>query len=237
MKAYLYILLLLLATFPVLGQDRNELWTKLIVNKVVHPKWSIGLDFQYRSQANYYIPHNHHICETPLAASVRFWIYYKLPKNWKITTAPIAYFYNTDIMADSIHLSHLQELRTMWGISKNWQNSWLKNKNRLVYEARFMNWNKTNAAIQHRYRLQNVGIIVLEKISADTKLNLYLMNEYLLKTQQGKSCFDQNRSFLALQFQYKNIELTSGYQFIYQKGNKNNFNKHIWLTSLNFDFL
>lgn len=236
MKFYLYILLFS-SLLPVFSQDRGEVWTKLSISKVVHSKWSMGVDLQYRGQANYYIPNNHNIFETNLATSIRLWAYYKLAKDWKVTAAPIAYFYNTEIMTDFVEVSHYQEMRTMWGISKNWQISRLKNKNRLMYEARFINWNTSKSITQHRYRIQNVGMVPIQKIHADGKLYLYLMNEYMLKTQQGKTNFDQNRSFLALQLQYKNIELTSGYQFIRQKGNKSDFNKHIWLTSLNFEFL
>lgn len=233
MKRLFFFFLLLHTIFGAFSQNRAELWTKLNVTKTLNAKWAIGTDIQYRSQANYRISENFHICETDLVRSVRLWAFYKLPQNWTITAAPIAYFANTDILDEAAHLSHSQELRTMWGLSKSFTLAKITNKNRLMYEARFVQWNKPNAFVQHRYRLQNSFTLPIFKLHEHGKGNLFLMNEFFLKTQNAKTGFDQNRIYAAFEFQHKWIGLVSGYQHVFQQGNTAIFQKRIWLTTLN----
>ena len=188
---------------------------------------------QYRSQANYRITDNANLFDRDLAYSLRLWAFYKLPKNWTINAAPIAYFSNTDILDEFAHLAYYQEIRTMWGMSKGFTFSKISNKNRLMYEARFIQWDKPSAVVQHRYRLQNAFTLPLVKLNQSSKVNLFIMNEFFLKTQKAKTGFDQNRMYAAVEAQYKRLGLVSGYQHVFQQGNNHVFQKRIWLTTLN----
>lgn len=233
MKRLILFFFVLHTSLGAFSQNRAELWTKLNIVKTLNPQWTIGTDAQYRSQANYRITDNANLFDRDLAYSLRFWAFYKLPKNWTINAAPIAYFRNTDILDDFSHLSYSQELRTLWGISKSFTFSKITNKNRLMYEARFIQWNQPNAVVQHRYRLQNGFTFPLFKLQKNSKGNLFVMNEFFLKTQKEKTGFDQNRIYAAFEFQHKWLGLVSGYQHIFQQGSQAVFQKRIWLTTLN----
>lgn len=232
MKRYILIFLFAQISTFAFSQNRTEFWSKVNVIKTLNPKWSVGLDVQYRTQANYHTSGNKQLFNAPLAQSARLWVYYKLPNNWTITTAPIAYFHNTDVGEQAI-LTHSNELRTTWGITKGFQFHQLKNKNRFLYEARFMGLEKPVISIQNRYRLQNNLSFPILKLGEKNVFSIFAMNEIMLKTQKSKTNFDQNRTYLALQYQFKGIEIVSGYQHIFQQGSSSVFQRRTWLTSLN----
>lgn len=218
--------------FFAFSQNRSEFWTKLTVVKTLNPKWSVGADIQYRSQANYQISDNRNFFENDLSRALRLWVFYKLSPKWTITAAPIAYFSNVEINKQ-LHLAAVNELRSAWGITNSLRFLNVKNKNRFLYENRFIDWNKQNAYFQHRYRLQNAFAIPITKMGENSGINLFLMNEFFVKTQKNITTFDQNRVFAALQLRFKGIELSSGYQHVFQQGSSANFQRKIWLTTLN----
>ena len=227
---FLFTFIFFLFNFSSFCQNRNEFWSKLNMTKKMNEKWSIGLDLQYRSQANYRSNPHYNIFQYPLTNSIRTAIYYKLPKEWSLIASPFIYFEAKEIDKQS-NLQTTHEFRTALGATKNFQWQKIKNKNRFLYESRFFEWGNANQSFQHRYRLQNIFIFPFLNVKESPKWNIFAMNEFLVKTQNANTLLDQNRLILAVQYQFKMIEILSGYLHVFQQGSRDVFQRRIWLTT------
>ncbi len=231
---WLYSLVFVILSGTVLGQNREESWSKINVVKAVNAKWSIGVDFQYRTQADFRRPGIPNVFQYPLTTSFRTWLYYRLPKNWTIVYSPFALFSTSELSPDSQDFIRTNEVRSFIGGTKSFSfKGDLQSKNRLAYEFRVIKKEGAATPVQHRYRLQNAFTVPLFKWSRQQKLSLYMMNEIFLRTQNHTTKLDQNRSYVSLSFRYNQAEIVSGYQFVFQHGSKDDFYRNIWLTTLN----
>ncbi len=81
----------------------------------------------------------------------------------------------------------------------------ISNKNRLTYEARFIQWNKHNAVIQHRYCLQNAFTLPIFKLHEHEKGKLFLMNEFFSKSKKQKQDLTKIESMPLLSFKINGL--------------------------------
>lgn len=236
MKNIFLLGFLFLSVAAFAQNTRAESWFVANTTFSITKKWSVGFDLQHRRQSNYFNDDRNPV-SLGLNYTVRAWVYYKLPQNWTITTAPLGYFNFTDIKNKAGDARNFHELRTMWGIVKRMEWGKLKNINRLAYEARFIQWDMPDATVQHRYRLQNTLVYPIYKFSDKLALNAFGFNEFIMRTQNGKTEFDRNRVVLAPQLKFGKHDLSIGYQWMLQNGGiATDINKDILLVLMNFNF-
>lgn len=218
MKSILAFVIFLSIFYSTNAQTHNEFWSKLTISKKMSSKLSLATDLQLRQQANYRVT-SKNIFETPYARAIRLWVNYKLKNNFTITTAPIAYFINEDIINANGILNNTSELRMAIGLTKNfiWERS--KQNNRIFIEERFINYDSPNGANQYRYRLQDSFSFLVKKVNKNCNLNFQFLNELFVKTQESQTTFDQNRIQNTFQLQLNKMELSIGYQYTIQASN------------------
>ncbi|MBX7241113.1 MAG: DUF2490 domain-containing protein [Bacteroidia bacterium] len=227
---------LIIATVSVSAQNREEFWSKVNVVKPINPKWSIGMDIQYRTQSDLHQPGVPNLFQYPLTTSYRAWLYYKMPKDWTIVYSPVAFFSTSELSSRAYQFAKTTEVRTFFGGIKSFYfRGGLQNKNRIAYELRIIRKEDSDHFIQHRYRLQNSLMIPLNRRTNANQIGLYVMNEFFLRTQSKNTTLDQNRSYLSFSLRYHQAEIISGYQLIFQRGNNADFFRNIWLTTLNLN--
>jgi Protein of unknown function (DUF2490) len=230
MKRLLFILLLI----PVFStaQKHTEFWSKLNTTVTVNKSWSIGMDVQYRRQANYR-DDDKNIFHYPMAKSVRAWMYHNLKNQWQLILSPIAFFKNDDILNINGEIRQTKELRQMVGTSKSIDLNRVKNKNRFLIEVRFIDFDNNSSYTQFRYRLQNSFTIPLHKKEKATGMNYFLSNEILIKNQKQQPSFDQNRVYNALQWKFMHADIDLGYQWVIQQNTATTFRRNQLFVILN----
>lgn len=228
MKSWLIIFLW--SPLIAFGQSRSEFWVKLNINHPINTKWSVGVDLHHRRQSNFQSG-DKNIFHYPLGNYARVWLNYKLSKGWLFTLSPVGYFHNEDILNQNGELKQTTELRISPGIIKEWMIGKLKNKNRLLFDARFAEYNKPGYFFQSRFRMQNS--LSIPFIKKEPMLSYLFSNEILMKKEKGHMSFDQNRVYNALQWKIIPIELNAGYQWIFQRGTTGSFHRNQLFIMLN----
>lgn len=229
------LLLLSLIPFTLTAQPHAEFWSKSSVTISINNHWSFGIDVQYRQQANYR-KGDKNILHYPMGRSVSSWIYYNLKDQWQIILSPAGWFKNEDISNNNDDLIETTELRQVIGTSKTVEIRRIKNKNRLLVEIRFIDFDKSNYNKQARYRMQNSLTIPLHKKEKLAGLNYYFTNELFIKNQKSITSFDQERVYNALQWKSKHKEINLGYQWVAQQSSNNFIYRHQLLMILNLYF-
>lgn len=227
-----FLLIFLLSPAISQSQTHTEFWSKLNTTVTVNKSWSIGMDVQYRRQANYR-GDDKNIFQYPMAKSIRVWIYHNLKSQWQLVLSPIGYFENDDIINGDGEMKQTNELRQLIGASKTYDIKRIKNKNRFVIEIRFIDFDKVNNYTQFRYRLQNSFTIPLHKKANATGINYFLSNEILIKKQQQLTSFDQNRVYNALQWKFTHADIDLGYQWVVQRNTATTFHRNQLFVMLN----
>lgn len=224
-----YLTLLLLLPVSLAAQTRSEFWLKLNMTHALNQHWNAGVDFHHRRQANFNTD-DKNIFHYPLGTYARAWITYKLQKGWTVILSPVGYFHNEDILNRAGELKQTNELRISPGLIKELKLGRAKFKNRLLYDARFADYNTPFYFFQSRFRLQNNLFIPFINNSG---LGYLFSNEIILKNEKGSSSFDQNRVYNAIQYKISNQEVNAGYQWVLQKGNSRLFHRNQFFIQLN----
>lgn len=230
------ILLLISFFIPVFStaQNHTEFWSKLNTTVALNKSWSIGMDVQYRRQADYKSG-DKNIFHYPMATSIRAWVYYSLKNQWQIILSPIAYFKNDEILNNNGEIKQTNEIRQMAGTSKSVDLNRIKNKNRFLIEVRYIDFDNNKSYTQFRYRLQNSFTIPLHKKEKTTGINYFLSNEVLIKNQKHQTSFDQNRIYNALQWKFMHADIDLGYQWVVQRNTNNTLHRNQLFLMLNLN--
>jgi hypothetical protein len=168
---------------------------------------------------------------------LRNWIIYKINKKINLISAPIAYFHNENIVNITGEINNMEELRTMYGLNhtqKFLQN--FINQNRFFYEIRWINYHTNQSFLQHRYRWQNASTLNLTPYKKHYQWGIFAFNELFFMTQKKITQFDQNRTYMALQFKEKNFTINAGCQWIFQELQNKFITKHTILIASNLEF-
>ncbi|GAB4110293.1 MAG: hypothetical protein OHK0057_02010 [Thermoflexibacter sp.] len=217
------------------AQVHHEFWSKVTVNKKVNQRWTVGGDVQYRSQANYHIPNTQRF-ENDLLQSIRTTLQYKISPKYHvdILASPLIYFRSFDIDKKG-HTTPQNELRVALGTVQQ-QSFWkgTKLRNRLLYEMRFLKFDKPEPILQHRYRWQVQMTIPIFRIHSRYDINYVVFDEVFVARQESKTFFEQNRLYNALQLKYKYSEFNVGFQQSTQNIKEELINKNQLHLSLNF---
>lgn len=228
-KLALFILLLPIAAS---SQTRNECWLKMTVNRPLDEQWSVGVELQHRRQANFQIQ-DKNIFHYPLANYARAWITYKLPHKWALVLSPVGYFDNEDIISSYGELKQTNELRISPGVIRIIELGRIRNKNRLLYDARFADFNKSDHFFQSRFRMQTSFSFPVFLLKKENKISYQLSDEILIKKEKTATGFDQNRLYNAIQWENHGLDIDIGYQWIVQKNKGAAFNRNQLFIVLN----
>jgi hypothetical protein len=232
---HLHIVGFLLYSSYAYAQVRQEFWSKVTVSKKVNQRWTVGGDVQYRSQANYYTS-NIQRFQNDLLQSIRTTLQYKMSPKYRvdILVSPLIYFRSFDIDKRG-HTTPQNELRVALG-AVHQQTFWKRTKlrNRLLYEMRFLKFDKPEHIVQHRYRWQLQMTIPIFRIHSDYDINYVVFDEVFVAHQESKTFFEQNRLYNALQLRYKYSEFNIGFQQSIQNIKEELIKRNQLHLSLNF---
>jgi hypothetical protein len=223
------------ALFGQADTEIGDFWFRLQINKKLDKRWSIGTDLQLRRQDEYVFG-DQNIFRLPSVYSVRLWAFCKLDKNWTLIYSPAAFFQNYQLR-NSGELSGTRELRTQAGGMHSLELGRFTLRNRLLYEYRWIDFDREVFRHQHRLRLQNAVFFKLAQLSEKSRLDLMFFNEFFFATPDYRSFgFDQNRDFLGVRGQHGFVDWALGYQYTRHRQGEIHFNRHSLLTSLNLNF-
>jgi hypothetical protein len=195
MKRIHFLFLLLPVT--VFSQTRNEFWSRLYFSYTINSRWTAEADFQYRRQGNFQTA-DKNIFHYSLGYSGRLWVYYQLPRKWKLIISPVGYFIRNTTPGENDTIGKGQDIRSMAGISKSFvKNKW-GNKNRLLYEVGLIDFKNSTQHVQIRYRLLNNFTFPFAESSFLKNFGYYFANELFFQTSETKTSFEQNRIYNAL---------------------------------------
>lgn len=227
-------------TFAQTPIDRGEFWSRLQVMNRLSPKWTIGIDFQYRRQQD-----DHYFLDVPLLLSYRTWVIYRLPHNFQLISNPVMYLehyrFNDGSNSDLNPLIKIHELRTVWGAQHEVDLKKIDLRNRLLTEFRWMNFDKKESAFRFRWRYQFLFTLLLTRLSNHSTMHVQLFDEVffqpetIINSNTGYTIhriFDQNRVALSLLTRVYAVELQLGFQYTYQLSGFRIFNKYQLLTGL-----
>lgn len=229
MKACSLVFGCLFITNTILAQHTNEFWSRIVLNKKLNENWSLASDFYYRTQSGRY-PNQPGPFSRPLTVGARAWVYYKFPRQVMIGASPIAYFRNVFIEPGGAE-AITKEIRTAASVTKGFDIGTMNNRNRLLYEARWLHF-KT---LQHRLRLQNTLTVPVYAIRESAAINGFLSNEVFYKAQEKHTSFDQDRMFIALQYRTKKAEATIGFQLTVQAHSNGYIYRRQFVLGFSFD--
>lgn len=238
-----YVLLIFISsglTFAQTPIDRGEFWSRIQVMNRLSPKWTIGIDFQYRRQQD-----DHHLMDIPLLLSYRTWVVYRLPHNFQLVSNPVMYLEHYRVNDGSgweqEPLIKLHELRTVWGAQYEKEFKKIDLRNRLLGEFRWMSFDKKESSFRFRWRYQFLFTVLLTRLSNHSTMHVQLFDEVFFQpetitnTNTGYTVhrvFDQNRVAMSLLSRVYAVELQLGFQYTYQLSGFRIFNKYQLLTGL-----
>ncbi len=229
MRILVATLFLPLASF---SQTRHEYWMKL---NIIHPlkkEWSVAVELHHRRQSNYRSG-DKNIFHYPLGNMARVWINYRLSRQWSVVLSPAGYFNNEEIQDETGVYRTSHEFRVSPGITSNFSTGRIKNKIRLLYDARFTGVNTKESYFQSRFRLQN-NLTVPVFSFRDQQISYHLSNEILFRKDITGAGFDQDRIYNAIQWEKPRNSIDIGYQWVVQKGRHSVFYRHQLFITLNF---
>jgi hypothetical protein len=236
--------LLFISTCNVVAQtpiDRGEFWSRVQVMSRLSPKWTIGIDFQYRRQQ-----FNHHLMDVPMLVSYRTWVNYHLPLNFQIISNPLMYLEHTRLyedqnLTDNDLYYKVHELRTVYGVQHGLDLNKLEVRNRVLTEFRWMNFDKKESSFRFRWRYQFLINVLLTRLSHHSTMHVQVFDEVFFQPESitypntgisFQRIFDQNRVSLSLLTRIRVAELQLGFQYTYQLAGLRIFHKYQLLTGL-----
>jgi Protein of unknown function (DUF2490) len=206
-------------------QTRYEFWTRLNFNYWVNKKTGIGLELHHRRQSNYWSDQKN-IFEESMLTIIRPWLYRKIGKDWILATSPLSFHAYRDILNQSGNTRDYIELRSTYGIQRNFKLKSITNRNRAWYEFRFTDIRGAKTIFQTRLRIQNTFLFPIKKINAHSMISFNLTNEFFISQRKTLIAFDHNRFFNGIQLKKKNYEINLGYQLSRHNSNSAPYSRH-----------
>lgn len=234
MRKSVFILSFLWLGFAGQTQTRQEAWLRVNLTHWIGAKTGIGLELHHRRQSNF-LNDEKDIFEKPLLNIVRPWFYYRGPKNYVLVVSPLSFHDYHDVINRYGQLRNHLELRSTYGVQRNFHLKNVVNRNRIWYELRFTDVNSVNNYFQTRLRLQNTFLFSLWKLSSQTKLNYNLSNEFFINQRKDLINFDHNRLFNGLQLKKKSFEVNLGYQWSRHNSTSQAYSRHQLFLNTSFD--
>lgn len=234
MRKVIFILSFVFLGFIGRTQTRHEAWLRVNLTHWMGAKTGIGLELHHRRQSNF-LNDEKDIFDKPLLNIVRPWFYYRGIKNYVFVVSPLSFHDYHDLMNSNGQLRNHLELRSTYGVQRNFTIKKLVNKNRAWYELRFTDVNSTNNYFQTRLRIQNTFLLPLWKMNSHTKLNYNLSNEFFVNQRKDLINFDHNRLFNGLQLKKKSVEINLGYQWSRHNSTSHAYSRHQVFLNTNFE--
>jgi|GEM_PF-5838298 len=196
-----------------------EIWTRLMFQKELSPRWEVMGGVNYRRQNNF-LEQRENPFLFPQAYLYRLSVNYRTKKDFTFYLSPLLYADNfrlefTDANRNQVIAVKQREIRFTIGGSQVFTINKLQLRPRLLYEYRHF----LETRPQSRVRLQLHFQHPLYKPAEGQTLSLMAFHEVFYNITTLRSLFfDQNRSFLGLFYQTgKTFEYQLGYQYTYQK--------------------
>lgn len=229
-------LLLTILFFGLTGwsQTRHESWVRVNLNHWFSPKFGIGLELHHRRQSNF-LNEEKNIFDIPMLNIVRPWVYYRGLKNYVLAVSPLSFHDYHDISNSYGHLRNYLEIRSTYGVQRNFNLKNIVNRNRAWYELRFTDVNSRHRIFQTRLRIQNTFLLPIWKGASRTKLNYNLTNEFFVNQRRNLINFDHNRLFNGIQLKKSNYEINLGYQWSRHNASSHPYSRHQLFLNTSFD--
>lgn len=230
----LILIIVCLILQPVMGQTRQEFWSRIAITAKISDKWLLGGDIQYRTQENYHLSNNERF-ENDLLQSIRITTFYKLSSlkhKTNVIFSPIVYFKSFDINKQG-EIVDQREYRWVIGIMQQYKILKKVNlRNRLQYEMRFLRIDTPKMILQHRPRWQLQASIPLMKTNL-LDINYLLFEEIFIAYQEKNFFLEQNRIYNALQLKHDFLEISLGLQKSGQQVRQEWVHRNQWHLSIN----
>ena len=233
-KVVLTVLILLSVSLPGWSQTRYESWVRINLNHWIGSKTGIGLELHHRRQSNF-LNDEKDILDKPMLTIVRPWLYYRGLRNYLLSVSPLSFHDYNDIANSYGHLNNYLEIRSTFGIQRNFTLKKIINRNRIWYELRFTDVNGLNRFFQTRLRIQNAFLLPLWAMNDKTTLNYNLTNEFFVSQRRDLVNFDHNRFFNGLQLKKAGYEINLGYQWSRHNATINAYSRHQLFLNTSFD--
>jgi hypothetical protein len=180
-----YLLFFILIYFNVIGQNNEQLWTRLNIISNINKNWSFSNEFNIRMQSQ---NKSNQIFEKPLVNAFRIWINYKINNNNSLHVSPFAFFKNYKLNHTDPTQTHvIKEYR--WQIQ--WENHSKTNKN-LYLNSRF--------GLEHRIFEEKENLIRLRVregilIDLNQAISFFIHDEFMINLNKinTENIWDQNR--------------------------------------------
>jgi hypothetical protein len=234
MRKLVLALSLLFIVFVGRSQTRHEAWVRVNFNHSVGAKTGIGLELHHRRQANF-LTEDKNLLHKPSLNIIRPWFYYRGFKKYVVAVSPISFHNYHEIADRNGNLTNFLEIRSTYGVQRNFNIKNVTNRNRIWYELRFTDVNSANRIFQTRLRIQNSLLFPLWKITGNTKLNYNFTNEFFVNQKKELINFDHNRFFNGLQVKKGGAEINFGYQWSRHNANPTAYSRHQFFLNTSFD--
>ena len=208
----------------VMAQTRHEWWTKLNIDTRPGKKWGGSLEMQYRRQANYHTTDNN-VFHYPMAVILRPWVSYSLHRHWSLLLSPVGFSRSEEVPVAG-NISHQTELRISAGLQHMLATRKIVFKNRVLYEARFLEPGKSQFSFQTRIRAQQWAEFLLLQTGTQTRFSVQLSHEFFVRSERAYSGFDQDRISAALAWAHLGLAWCWGYQQTVQQHSPHVIQRH-----------
>jgi hypothetical protein len=234
MKKQLLLVAIIFITVSGWSQTRHETWVRVNLNHWISDKTGIGLELHHRRQSNF-LNEETNLLDKPMLNIVRPWFYYRGLKKYVLAVSPISFHDYHEIADLNGHLRNYLEIRSTYGVQRNFNIKNVTNRNRIWYELRFIDVNSNHRVFQTRLRIQNALLFPLWAITGNTKLNYNLTNEFFVSQKKEMINFDHNRLFNGLQLKKGKAEINLGYQWSRHNATPSAYSRHQLFLNTSFD--
>ncbi|MFZ9694419.1 MAG: DUF2490 domain-containing protein [Chitinophagaceae bacterium] len=234
MRNQLLLLIFIVLTVAGWSQTRHETWVRVNFNHWINEKIGLGLELHHRRQSNF-LKEEINLLDKPMLNIVRPWFYYRGLKKYVLTISPISFHDYNEIADLNGNLNNFLEIRSTYGIQRNFNFKNVTNRNRIWYELRFTDVNSANRIFQTRLRIQNSLLFPLWTITGNTKLNYNFTNEFFVNQKKDLVNFDHNRFFNGVQLKKRGTEINFGYQWSLHHADPRAYSRHQLFLNTSFD--
>lgn len=234
MRKQLLLLTFIFLTVAGWSQTRHETWVRVNFNHWISEKIGLGLELHHRRQSNF-LKEETNLLDKPMLNIVRPWFYYRGLKKYVLTISPISFHDYNEIADLNGNLKNFLEIRSTYGIQRNFNIKNVTNRNRIWYELRFTDVNSANRIFQTRLRIQNALLFPLWTITGNAKLNYNFTNEFFINQKKELVNFDHNRFFNGVQLKKRGAEINFGYQWSRHHANPRAYSRHQLFLNTSFD--
>lgn len=234
MKKPLLFFFFTLALSDLVAQDRHEAWLRINISNWRAETGGWGIELHQRTQSNY-LANDKNIFSSPLVTIIRPWLYWRIKSKWILSYSPLSYHGFTTLLNQQGDRDTYTELRTTFGIQRNFKLGTVINRNRAWYEFRFIDIGSDAFSFGTRLRTQNTFIIPLLALSKKNHLGYQLANEFFIAQRSSSIGFDHNRLFNALQWKKGKQEINLGYQWSLHKSGSSLYDRGQLFLNTNFE--